>query len=377
MIVWHHNHVDLRGNRRGVKPLFFMEDKMKNLLLVFVFILVIGCAKKDARYFSDSEIDKINNAPDITDIFKEKFVVTLELTSDKRSIVNFRGLEFNGHYIYTSGYLWNAKGNFIAPVGGIGKGPGEYMSAESAFFYDNDKMGVFDSPRNLIVLYRIDEKLKKVEFIDTILLDRIKTLPSHSPDRIDYFDDSFVLTYLTGLKNEYQVIILDKNFNVVAKVHKATKNFSYNRNYDLCFAPGRIYIPSVSSKKHVFDDTYIYCYNLKGELLYKMNTYSEDYIFERDLSGRVLFVLNTSRKRSKNNGLHIIAANGIFQSMAKKVKKDNNIWIQTLARENIINRLEVGQYHEFIVTVEAPKNKKTGAVLHFYQYDLGLEPLHE
>jgi len=331
-------------------------------------LLCNGCFKNNKHYLSDNEIEKIKKTDNIDNIFREKFVITLSLTNDKKSIVNFRGVEYNGKFIYTSGYLWNAKGEFIANVGAVGKGPGEYISVRSAFFYGDDKIGLLDNPRNMIVLYQIDEINKKVTFIDNVNLEDIDSKSKYSPTSVDFIDNKFIVSYLSGIKGQYQIVILDNNFKIIKKLHKSESQYSGSRNFNLSFTKKHIYISDIANHAPTFNSSFIYFYDTDGNLILKINSYTKRYIFERDASGKLLFVINFEK-----NKMFLLSHNSISQQITKKSKDKNEIkWVSRM-----INRFEAGQYHEYIVAVEKPENKDTGAILHFYQYDLGLDPLNE
>lgn len=179
------------------------------LLKIIVIILVYS----DFIFASSYDLEKIKMKSSFSDFLIKKADITLSEIKDYKQV---RYICSNSKYIALLDasqkiFIYTIEGKYLGVIDKKGKGPGEYSIAAKVLFIEDDKIAVFDSPRNLMVVFSInrtdikfstDYDLSKHNFIGDGYYPRANTIVAINSPLI---------------KDHSRVYIFDKKFDVLAK----------------------------------------------------------------------------------------------------------------------------------------------------------------
>jgi|GEM_PF-2322761 len=211
---------------------------------------------------SEPEITKINIDPDsksqsslaLNDIIESIEYIPLE-TKDECVIGtisrNFH-FEISDNYILTQCskvgryYLFNRKGSFIAHIGNIGEGPGEYLLTAKPYFIDekNKQVVLFAINPDRYIYYDMTGKHIKSVHSDN------KDISERTGGRTTKLFDEGMLLMIPNLGDvPFSYTILDDNFNTVAQHIKPVQ---YTRNPNFMVSTGEPFCYYIyGNKMHV------------------------------------------------------------------------------------------------------------------------------
>jgi len=130
-------------------------------------------------------------------------------------------------------FLFNRKGRFIAQIGNIGEGPGDYLKSTNPYFINEEN--------KQIILFAIEPD--RYIYFDMVGK-HIKTIHSENKDIseriggrvVNYFNEGLLLMIQNFGETPFNFILLDNNFNTIAR-HVKPVQFTKNANFFISIRP--------------------------------------------------------------------------------------------------------------------------------------------
>ena len=222
-----------------------MKNNIQKTVLHFslICILLSGCnaqmggdkgkesgSDSKGQNVSSSEIVKINIDPDsksqttfaLNDLVESIEYIPLETKEEcvVGTIRSGRDFEISNNYILvkcsSTGrfFLFNRKGGFIAQIGDIGEGPGEYLRTSNSSFIDeeNKQIILFALRPDRFLYYDMTGNfIKSVNSENKEIAERIGGWG------ISFFNESLLIMIPNFGETPFSYTILDNNFNTIAQ----------------------------------------------------------------------------------------------------------------------------------------------------------------
>ena len=302
---------------------------MKKIIIIFSIIVILASCKNEAKIkYSQKKLKKIEL------IRKEEELLSIKnefKIMQKEGKFPFKSATYNKKYLISTTYhrgtalanLFDKKGNFLARIGDVGKGPGEYIIASRIAFIDINKFYIYDGKRNLMLLYKITDK--KVQFIKQIPL---KLFYDGVISKIMYKNNKFYFISFWGPKSTYQVYVLDKDFNVINKFHKRKYQSTAVVPMLTITDNFMIFLGAYDFNKREHHDSNLYIYNLNdGKLFNKIDIgWKKDLKrISTDESGKYILV---KKRFNKNKSIiKIFDLNGNLLNKIDGLKSNDNSFL--------------------------------------------------
>ena len=279
-------------------------------------------------------------------------------------------------------HVWARDGRYVGQAGTWGKGPGEYIEPWYLFFIDSKKVGVFDTARSVMNVYRIEKD--KVVFMDQYSLDALKRT---TPNEIKFDENYIYLNYIYGtFDNNARVVKVDKKalfenkplkegqtyFNLFPL--KKDKGFMGIENI---FCIGRDYLyfrdtmkPFTGKSGDGFNTPFIYQGTKDGKIRKRFNVGNGLGWFFLDNSKQVICVHTTQEKglvEEKIYSLHSgkLLVTRIYSSGGFSLKNMNKGKFPS-------SETFTGEGNSTLIIAEPVDDGKTSTILHICEADLGL-----
>lgn len=266
-----------------IKNLIFM----KQIYLFILFVLALmSCTNQSNTSYEvqdvefNLETDGSVNYQRLSEIVNEVTFIPLKHSTDESLIGYIDKIIVTETYIAIMDEsnkilnLYDLEGNYIRRIGKIGQGPGEYIGLGDFQIY-NDTIVVFDAPRRMILAYNM--------YGDFIFQ---KELPFQT-DIFAVLNEDLWLWGLSSYNTEQyansQIVLTDKNFNLLEKYVTYNKDIDHNMKLSYYFVNSNnefVYHQGLENEVYVFsqDGTLSECfkfdfgtYNIKREYLKDMN----------------------------------------------------------------------------------------------------------
>jgi len=279
-------------------------------------------------------------------------------------------------------HVWTRDGRYVGQAGTWGKGPGEYIEPWYLFFIDSKKVGVFDTARSVMNVYRIEKD--KVVFRDQYSLDALKRM---NPNEIRCDEDYIYLNYIYGtFDNSARVVKIDKKalfenkplkegvtyFNLFPL--KKDRGFT-GIDYVFTACQDYLYFPDpygkyIKGEKTKFKSPYIYKGTKTGDIVRRFNAgWSFSWVFV-DNSHKVLVV-------------HAYQEKGVFEEKIFSLKSGKLLVTRVYSFGEFIGRTVTkgkfpssetftGEGNSILIIAEPVDDGKTSTILHICEADLGL-----
>ena len=242
---------------------------MKYVQIIVILLILISCQQKQNSstklqtsgkpHLINIENPEQGNQVNLNDFLEIKKVIKLE-TQKGCLLGNIKNIKQLGDKLFVSDvndnlYEFNSDGKFVTKIGSKGKGKGEYILITD-FYFDKDRIKIFDRMSNKILLYDLTGKF---------ISDKVNDVFISKTYQIDKIGNSIIAYNSTGIEpgenNAMFYIISDK----------ANKIDLFN--YDFCpqnmrYIPGSNVISSFSDTISLINqlDNTIYHYK-DGKLI--------------------------------------------------------------------------------------------------------------
>jgi len=280
-------------------------------------------------------------------------------------------------------HLWKRDGSYIGQAGTWGKGPGEYVQTTILFFIGHELFGLWDNARRVINTYRIEE--------DAVVFD-------------DQYDMSAIIRYAPGsisVQDEYLYLYNDtgyfENTPRVIRIHNSVfldgAALAIDKTYFKLFPLSGVkgLITSILTFC-VFDD-YVYFRdpydNIPPASQLKLPSSSSPYVYQGTTDGKILKKYKVGKEMSyffiDNSQSVLIVTGGLddydFYSLSSgnaihQVNFDFDAFCKHLLKKSLLSgsmSFNIGTGNTMIFITEPVLNdKKTCAILHICEVDLGL-----
>jgi hypothetical protein len=314
--------------------------KLQFLLLSTVIIISYSCHSNQTKQISIPVIETINKSSllKLSDYAGSIEYISLE-TTDKILLTGDERIVIASDYFIVFGqecYVFNRKGDFVRMIGKAGRGPKEYSSARSGYFYPGDTLLFFKDPsRRGLISYSI-----KGSFIKNSMLNRNFFM-------IRSISDSLFAGYRAFIQgdSDWNTLIVNYNGDSVScipnKYHfEGTSNMYFNHEVVMYDFNGALHI------KEMYSDT-IYSFNDKG-------IHTPKFILELGILSIPQDIRNWDFERFRNSiGRDFFFVNEIFETdkyLILKYNHDNK-------RNNLmIFNKQTGEIDNF------PENERSGGI---------------
>ena len=251
---------------------------LKKTLLFFILVLVeaflTGCSSGKQSNSSSSDIRKISINPNsreigkltMSEIVESITYIPLE-TKDECLIGTVAGFIFSENYMLLSCgitkrcYLFSRTGHFIAQIGDIGQGPGEYTTFTSFININekNDQVIIHNLTPDQLLYYDLTGRF-------------IKSIPLEHDSRIMSYHNGFYLLKDRNRGNtpnsifgntSYSYTILDEDFSIITQKIQP-KSFVMN-------PPNHIVARGAAFCQYIYDNQVHVRENMLNDTLYRIN----------------------------------------------------------------------------------------------------------
>lgn len=279
-------------------------------------------------------------------------------------------------------HVWTREGRYVGQAGTWGKGPGEYIEPSRLFFIDSSTVGVFDTARSVMNVYRIEKD--KVVFIDQYSLDALKRM---NPNEIKCDEDNIYLDYIYGtFDNNARVVKVDKKalfenkplkegqtyFNLFPL--KKDKGFMGIENI---FCIGRDYLyfrdtmkPFTGKSGDGFNTPFIYQGTKDGKIRKRFNVGNGLGWFFLDKINKVLCVHTSIEKGEFEENIFSLKSGKLLMS---RVYSFGEFIVLTVGKDRSgLSHTITGEGNSMVIIAEPVEDGKTSTILHICEVDLGL-----
>lgn len=326
-----------------------MKKYLPIYIFIILFLLFISCSKNKSKELVDYKkenldmIKSFKSESQILSLYKE-IIIDEKIDPEKR----FWGLKYNQKHIIilkyyngaVHGELYDNNGNYLDNIGRIGKGPGEYISISSTGFLPEKKIFVYDTARNIIFFYKINNK--QVEFL---YQNNLGKFYQGAIDEVFFKNGKYYFMAFYGPKNAYKCYILEEdfnNFNILNKFHRRKKISSASKVIYAVNDKKILFMGAskVNNKKTDIEyyDSYLYIYNLKGDFINKID------IGWKNIN--CIDVVKNFVLVTEDGLIKIFDLNGNLIHKIKSMNKKNYYTIPNTGENTkiYVNKIDKGQY---------------------------------
>ena len=259
--------------------------KLKILLDLIIIMFISGCSEQNQTFQTikkNNITTFLNNQKEADPTLKVNFVEKVVITGDNDSLnqqqlftnpVNVAVDKSDNIYILDRNLCsikkYDKEGKFIKSFLERGKGPGE-TNSPTIFNIVKDTLRLFDGSSKKTMLFNLDGKfIKNIDFNESLIPMTLKIVNEEKSVYLAHLweeslkDKDFIVTI--------SLAILDKNLNVIKKLHSETKKYLPN-SFNLLdmmgtftFNEKEIFVATPSSKKYE-----VIVYNFTGKIVSKI-----------------------------------------------------------------------------------------------------------
>ena len=295
----------------------YMKKIMRIILVFSIFLVLASCS----RPTDDKQVipvrQHIGNQPStkLSDYAEDIYYIPLETPEDLHLRGNERVAVTSEHIIIFGGqcYLFSKNGDFIRRIGSRGRGPGEYSTASTGYFFPYNSNIYFPASRIKTVAYSLNnEYLEEINLPHNFVVHR--NISDHLLAGYRMFHDG---------NADWNIFVFDNNGDSVwVKENK----FRFSGVSEITFYNeiSFYYYDDKLHMKELYSDT-IYKFSHNGELSSKYSLDLGDYSFPPELKEDFeQFLSASSRKYFNVTNIYESARYLIFEYRFNRM---NNIMI--------------------------------------------------